>query len=210
MNGSGATAGSAGGTLTSLSLPENSSVYSGCALLPIDFVSFDAALDNGKVNLNWQVEAMDILVFEVQRSTNSIDFYPISRVAGTGAVSYSAVDGLPTNGDNYYRIEAVAIGSSRTYSQVRSVYVDHRASFSLVPTLAPAGTMLTLSADLAEAQSVSWLVLNTLGQIVLSEGTFAPAGPSSAEIPVHTLPRGNDMLQVQCEEANAVFPFVIW
>lgn len=210
MNGSGATPGTGGTTLTQLAIPESNSIYSSCSVLPLEFVTFDAVERDGQVIMNWHVAATNLLRFEVERSTDAMTFARIHSVAATDEVYYSDIDLQPAQGDNYYRVKAIGIGSAPAYSKVVRVYVGDRSWFDLLPTIAPAGSTLMLTAYLADPSEVTWQVVNVLGQVMVSGEVAFVAGSSSTPILSESLAPGNYLLQVKSGAAGGVFPFVVW
>jgi hypothetical protein len=208
MNGSGATSGSAGSVITDMLVPESSTVFSSCQLLPIKFVTFEAEASNGTVWLQWTV-AGTARAFEVQRSFNGLDFTTVTAIAGTAELSYSAVDGKPVNETSYYRIKAISTGAA-SYSQIRMVQVDDVISFQLIPTMTKAGMSLTLVASQTGEGEAAWEILNAIGQTVGSGHMNLFPGATTIHIGTSALAAGSYLLHVRSAGGRAVLPFVIW
>ncbi len=95
--------------------------------LPIRLLNFTANNENDEyVSLKWQTgmeENNDH--FEIERSTDGTHFEKIITVKAVGnsstIQSYSATDGKPARGLNFYRLKQVDIDNRYTYSPVRTV-----------------------------------------------------------------------------------------
>ena len=95
--------------------------------LPIELVSFNAYLNNNKVDLEWVTASeIDNSHFEIEKSLNGIEFHNISRVDAVGYsqhnTSYSYTDfNINKNEGVYYRLKQVDYNGVYTYSNI--VYV---------------------------------------------------------------------------------------
>jgi len=97
------------------SLTENFSVSS--------VVGFYAAEEMGAVHIQFKSVVDPDLSYEVQRSSNGIDFLPLGTLStpfnSKGDFLYT--DATPLNGTNYYRIRTVTFGERKIFSIVRKV-----------------------------------------------------------------------------------------
>lgn len=97
--------------------------------VPITLLSFTARLyNNNQVKLNWQTTAeINNDYFDVQRSTDGINFNSIGRVAGNGTTfiphNYSLIDQHPVAGFNYYRLRQVDFDGHFTYSHIERIEI---------------------------------------------------------------------------------------
>lgn len=104
--------------------------YSDCnETLPIELTSFTARPENFGVILRWTTASeRNNAYFEVERSTDLINFEPIARVAGAGnsfqTLDYEAFDSDPHMGTSYYRLRQVDGDGSESWSEVESVYIS--------------------------------------------------------------------------------------
>lgn len=91
---------------------------------PVLLLSFTGRLQtNNTTLLNWQTTAeLNNDYFDVERSTDGINFVAIDRVKGKGTTSlphnYSLVDKKPANGINYYRLRQVDFDGHFVYSNI--------------------------------------------------------------------------------------------
>lgn len=114
-----------------------------CAvLLPVELSTFTAEYvpDLDVVDLFWITESeRDNDYFEVERSTDGINFETINVVKGVGNSNYQSqyytIDENPVTGVNYYRLKQFNINGSSEYSEVVSVNIldDFYDMLSLFP-----------------------------------------------------------------------------
>jgi hypothetical protein len=105
------------------------------APLPVVFGKFEARVMSNSVLLNWEIKSEDNTeYFEVERSTDGVNYVSVGQVEDKGAASYDFIDTKPVN-EAYYRIKAVDVDSKYNYSVVlkvnsRGTGVISRAFFS--------------------------------------------------------------------------------
>ncbi|MGZ8554341.1 MAG: T9SS type A sorting domain-containing protein, partial [Chitinophagaceae bacterium] len=106
-----------------LSSIDSSQIYPDCAgTLPIFLHKFSVT-QNGSVNLiRWTTELeSNMEYFELERSTNGINFQPINRQEARnnpGTSQYSYADNNFSPGMNYYRLKIVEHGAIIRYSMI--------------------------------------------------------------------------------------------
>ena len=96
--------------------------------LPIEFSSFEVEEKKRGVELTWETATeLNNDYFEVQHSTDGLEWKGIDRLMGAGTSvspnTYSAYHSTPENGINYYRIKQVDFDEATCYSLVRVVEV---------------------------------------------------------------------------------------
>lgn len=94
--------------------------------LPVELLSFTAKIEKEIVVLDWTTASeLGSDFFEVQRSTDGINYAAIGRVTAAGNSNvlrrYAFNDNQPLRGMNYYRLRQVDIDGTETYSPIRSV-----------------------------------------------------------------------------------------
>ncbi len=96
--------------------------------LPVEFVSFTARHENGKVELEWATASeLNNDYFEIQRSANGQTFKTIGKVKGAGnanaLLQYNYEDRNPLEGLAYYRLRQVDFDGKFDFSNIVSVVV---------------------------------------------------------------------------------------
>ncbi len=104
--------------------------YSGCSggILPIELVSFNAAVNQGTVQIEWSTAHQENFdFFAIERSVDGIDFEVIGEVNGPAdshhILDYKFVDHVPLFHRSYYRLKAIDLDGSFEHSSL--VYVDY-------------------------------------------------------------------------------------
>lgn len=140
--------------------------------LPVLFDGVRAYGKDGGVHIEWSnLTERDIIRYEVERSANGIDYYPINQQAPKSnrddKASYNHFDAMPIDGANFYRIRVDEIGGKPVYSKILRVDMGSTkaASFSLYPNPVQ-GRQLTVSLNGLRQGQYSLQVFNTAGQRV--------------------------------------------
>jgi hypothetical protein len=86
-------------------------------VLPVNFYQVGISENNGAATLSWKVgDELNILQYQVQRSSNGIHFSPIGTVTATRKQMYAWVDRSLVPGKSFYRIVAVEQDGSKIIS----------------------------------------------------------------------------------------------
>ena len=110
------------------------------APLPVELSAFTAtATPDRSVNLDWTAAAeINLAYYGLEYSTDGRKFNEFSQVEAKGSSALEAVYTYahlkPRAGINYYRLRMVDRDGTFKYSSIRSVTLDDRKDFSLVPT----------------------------------------------------------------------------
>ncbi|MGG9962696.1 PA14 domain-containing protein [Ferruginibacter sp. SUN106] len=94
-------------------------------ILPVDLTTFDAAPKNNEVELNWSVGAGSTpKQFQIERSSNGINFSTVITTAATAGLQYTATDKTVTPGTWYYRLKITDISGSIYYSKTLAARIE--------------------------------------------------------------------------------------
>lgn len=139
--------------------------------LPVEWLSFTAQLTPDRAaQLDWETASeLNLAHFEVEHSTNGIDFQPIKRVAATasGATGsqYRLLDPNIKQGLNYYRIVETDVDGTTERSQIRVVQWHPTVEpLSVYPNPARIDGNITISGLQDGASTVQ--LINAHGQLV--------------------------------------------
>ena len=120
-----------GNDLTSCSYP-----YS---ILPVNWVSFTAAINNKSVTLVWTVsQSVNSKGFYVERSADDKTWDSLTFINDTtgnfeGESTYSFTDPNPAPGNNYYRIKQVDFNNTDNFSDTKLVSLSSSDKISVWP-----------------------------------------------------------------------------
>jgi hypothetical protein len=137
------------------------------ATLPVKLVDFKAAKINDDVSVNWSVaDETNIDTYEVQRSSNGVNFTTIATVKAknaSAATSYTYRDVTARGGMNYYRLLIMEKGKSEISKIVSLNITGGREGFV---ASYKAGKILNVKLSGMNAGRYSISVVNSNGQLV--------------------------------------------
>ncbi|MDQ6761791.1 MAG: choice-of-anchor J domain-containing protein [Bacteroidota bacterium] len=138
--------------------------------LPLNLISFNGKVNNGKANLSWQTNnEKNILGYDIERLINNtwtkIGYVPSAGNRAT-ANSYSFDDNTPVNGINYYRLQITDADGKFSYSRIINLEIEGGkfVVYQNVPN--PFTNSTTIRYDVAEKSSVKIVVYNVDGSQV--------------------------------------------
>lgn len=119
------------------------------------------------INVDWATTSeINFDRFELERSTNALDFKKIGTVKGQISSNtyrpYSIFDGQPNVGVNYYRIKQINLDGTYNYSRVVSANFEY-FQIKILPN--PVSNLLTIVTSLTIDKIE---ILNTIGQVMKS------------------------------------------
>jgi Secretion system C-terminal sorting domain len=161
---------------------DNFCVYG--VVTPVELTSFAANVNEGNVTLTWATATeTNNQGFEVQRSTNGVDFEALSFVQGHGTTTetqfYSYVDNTIASGTYTYRLKQIDFNGTFEYSKTVEADVNGPKEFSLDQNYPnPFNPSTKISFKLATDSKVSLKVFDILGQevITLINGNLVAGG----------------------------------
>lgn len=147
------------------------------SVLPVTLLNFSGQY-NGATHtslLTWKTTAeYNFSHFTLERSTDMINFIPVTNVTATGTISqgsaYSYADNVKNISANklYYRLKEVDLNGQYKYSNIVVLKVPADAIVSkLFPN--PGKHMYTIQLSKAPTATVAVTVTNSMGQLVVTE-----------------------------------------
>lgn len=104
------------------------------APLPVKLDNFEAAKDGSGIKLSWtSATEAGVAVYEVQRSTDGVNFVTIGTVKAESKRTYSYVDALPTASNNFYRLRILDLDNTARISHIVSIKSKVNASIEVYP-----------------------------------------------------------------------------
>jgi hypothetical protein len=107
--------------------------------LPVKLVYFNAEKQGSSALLQWATtEEINNSYFEVEHSSNSVNFSPIKKVDANNSNSnqlnkYTAIDNTPLPGNNFYRLKQVDIDGKVSYSSVVELSFSGSTALKVFP-----------------------------------------------------------------------------
>ncbi|GAB4451934.1 MAG: hypothetical protein OHK0036_12940 [Bacteroidia bacterium] len=190
----GVTAGTqnASSTTGAVNLPEggNSTSYwvLSCAAkpLPIELTNFTAICqNNGTAILKWSTASeVNALKFEIQKSTNGIDFTTLGFVNAQYPLggSYSYTDNTKTSGIAYYRLKMIDKDGSFKFSKI--VDTDFNKCNNIRTQIYAYGKDIIAQITSESSQSLRIYVYDALGRILLDKPLEISEGANNFQFPL--------------------------
>lgn len=140
-------------------------------VLPVELISFKAALMANGININWiTASETNNSHFEVERSSDGMEFESIGSVPGNGSIyeaqTYEFADFIPQKGINYYRLKQVDFDGVFEYSMVISVNISEEASIIIAPNPVQQNSELRIIGS--SMNDIDFVLMDMTGQVVRS------------------------------------------
>lgn len=173
-----------------------------CTVLPIELLRFNARAVDDQVELEWTTASeKDNDHFDIERSTDGLEFAPIGSMAGAGNSTseqhYVFSDQQPSQGINHYRLRQVDTDGHEDVSDVRTVvFHGDPVAMQLYPNPGQGAFVIRSTAPTA----TRYALVDAQGRR-LREGVLT--GPST-EVLASDLARGAYMVQLYDEHGVVV------
>lgn len=172
------------GSVTSTSSPSAFNSFSIFTLgsfsenpLPISLLHFDAEWMGSAVAVSWSTASeINSAYFEVERSTDGVQYDPIGRLNAAGNSTalrqYSLLDDQPLGGYSYYRLKQVDNNGDFSYSAVRTIFHAVESGNDLYPVAFPNpfAEELQVINPLPWPENTRFRVWNAQGQLMMDSG----------------------------------------
>jgi parallel beta-helix repeat protein len=175
------------------------------SILPVQFLSFDAALKGEKVLVSWTTaQERNASHFEVEKSTDGTNFKTIGRVAAAGnssrKIDYSFTDNNVESGVSFYRLRQVDLDARAVFTRVVPIRNEGRAGkqFFLWPN--PVVDMMNITINQAKPEVLTIRVVDLSGRTMITNKVSTARGLNQVRINASALPRGMYVVQVAGEE----------
>lgn len=165
------------------------------SVVPVKIISFTGSYNANKINLQWTTtNELNLSSYEVERSSNSIQFTKIAVVPG-GKTAYSISDKNINSGvDRYfYRLKMINTNGEFSLSSVIPVNIRAQQALQLSPN--PAKNFITISGFKKEGTIT---IFNANGASVLSNSTRL----QTTGINISSLPRG--IYFIRCSDGDTI------
>lgn len=169
------------------------------ATLPLTFLDFSVVKRNNTAQLNWKTtNEVNTAYFNVQRSTDAINFIAVGKVTakGAGAVNnkYDYADDIThiQVGKIFYRIEQADKDGKVTYSRITSIVTEENSQYVITPN--PAKDFFTVINNRNAATGNATLLISDLaGHTVLQQKLMSA---SSQNINILGLTKGMYIVKI--------------
>ena len=170
-------------------------VWECTGVIPVTLISFSAQKNNESVLLKWQAtRETSFKEYEIQRSTDGINFYKTGSVIGRNFANYDYTDNrLPIAKNVFYRLKMIDIDGRFSYSKIVSVKLnDNFYDAAIFPN--PAANKITVKMEQLFFAKTMVQVTDMAGRNVLQ--TSIPPAQNNFEMDVKQLPTGRYLIQI--------------
>jgi hypothetical protein len=176
-------------------------------VLPVTMLNFDARRAGKVNNLTWTTaQEINTRKFDVERSTDGINFAPIGAVDAVGnsaaSNSYRFIDTKPSKGTNYYRLRSIDNDNAFKFSAIRSVKNLGTPELAINPNPVAETMKIALEAEYAEKANV--IITDLSGRRVYNGPVQVIAGSNQISIPVQQLSKGTYLVMIQLNNETLV------
>jgi hypothetical protein len=118
----------------------------GAIILPVTFMGINAKKESSTgVRVMWDVaQEVDVRAYDVERSSDGVNFNRVGTVGANGKPAYSYVDNSANEGTLYYRVKNVDIDGKFKYSSVVKLSGKNASSIVMKAFPVPARDQLTV------------------------------------------------------------------
>ncbi len=170
-------------------------------------VTLEAAAEYNRVRLDWIASATGVEVdyFNVQKQNPATGifehFATVNAKKTTEAEFYNSLDAQPTEGGNFYQIEAIFTDGNSQKSAIRQVNFTGSGAVRVFPN--PANDIVNIDLSPFEGVQVRLDVFNQLGKL-MQTATLEKASKSAFELDMSTAPVGTYVVKVQPDGRRSV------
>lgn len=131
-------------------------------VLPVKLQQLKARMENGLTKLSWQaIDESQVQRYEVQRSSNGIDFTMLGAVNAEYRTAYAYIDSQRVTGNCFYRLQIIDMDGTATFSYiVATTSRDYLPALGVFPN--PARSIVNIHHPAAKANG-KLLLMNVSG-----------------------------------------------
>jgi hypothetical protein len=171
--------------------------------LPVELTTFTAKAEGTTNRLLWETASEENNShFEVERSTNGVDFEKTGTVEGNGTIvevsNYNFVDETPAT-VSYYRLRQVDFDGNFEHSNVVMVKRDNIMNNDVTLYPVPVKDRLTVQYATATDEDVIITVIDVTGRKLITKTVNAVEGENQFHIDFTELPAGSYFVRLQSD-----------
>ena len=172
-------------------------------ILPIELLFFNAQTEGENVKCKWETSSeTNNEYFEVERSFNGKEFFPIGKVSGFGlgtsteSRTYSLIDDDVCNDIRYYRLKQVDIDGNYSYSEVVAIDCSSdKKMINIYPNPAESTIFCTFYENKNSSLTFQWR--DIIGKVIKEEIHDVVKGYNKVQSDVSDLAKGIYFLRLK-------------
>jgi hypothetical protein len=187
--------------------------YNPPTALPVELTAFSASRKGDEVVLNWHtMSEIDNDRFEVQRSTDGVNYETINTVKGHGTTEtpedYTYTDNFSQQGATYYRLKQVDYNGTSQLSPIAVVHNGNATeqaaelNVNIYPNPVQNGSTLHVQIDAPKAEQATFAMMDMTGATALTENANLQSGKNTQDISINNLREGMYILRIDYNGAT--------
>lgn len=175
--------------------PEYAALIWQCSnAIPVTLIDFKATKNSDNVVLQWQAtRESNFKQYEIERSSNGVDFTIIGSIHGQNLSNYHFIDNqLPSVKAVYYRLKLVDVDGKYSYSKTVAIRLNGFSGAFTYPN--PTTGQLTVQLQNPLAEKAMFAISDVTGRIV-KQMTVA-ARQSTIQVDASALPTGRYFIKI--------------
>lgn len=174
--------------------------------LPIKLISFNGNRNNNYTQLQWLINNQSTGdKFEIERSSNAVQFVKIGTVNSTISTQYHFADTIIA-ATIYYRLKIISANGSSSYSNIILFKENNSPEDNITLLKNPVVNNIELKVISSIANKIQLLVTDLSGKKILLQQIAIAQGINQLNIPLpETIAKGIYTLQIQGKNLNKVF-----
>lgn len=167
----------------------------GATTLPVSLISFSGQKEPNGIRLNWKTASeLNNDYFELLRSTEGLNFYSLTKVAGKGTSNqqniYSYLDNSALTGTNYYKLKQVDRDGNSTVADVIVAVNNSLSDNEVFSIFFMEESELKVVFNAANADKASLQITDLSGSIVFSKSFGTQKGVNNISLQTPSLVAG--------------------
>jgi endonuclease I len=179
--------------------PEYAALIWQCSnAIPVTLIDFKASKNSDNIVLQWQAtRESNFKQYEIERSSNGIDFVVIGTINGQNLSNYHFIDNqLPSVKAVYYRLKLVDVDGKFNYSKTVAIRLNGFSGAFTYPNPTTGQLTVQLQNPLAEKSVLA--ISDVTGRII--KQLNIPARQATIQVDASTLPVGRYFIKIVGQE----------
>ncbi|HEX4372211.1 MAG TPA: T9SS type A sorting domain-containing protein [Puia sp.] len=178
--------------------------------LPLNIENFSAVNEGNKIALNWTTGGnITGEVFNVQRSTDGINFETIAVVDAQNVNNYSAYDNNISASQQFYRIEQISQNGSLGYSPIVIVKTGFGAQLMIFPNPVKQKNALSIIYNSLTAGNIQLSLIDLSGKILSLKNSLLINGRNELSIGMKNILAGTYILKIHSDTNGDAYNKII-
>ncbi len=159
--------------------------------LPVTITSIKAYQKSSGVQVEWTVlNETNINSYEIEKSSNGINFTKVGKVTATNANTYNWLDVAPTDGNNYYRLKVIDNSGDIKFSETVNVKIGKEKNIFSVVNNPILNNRVLLQMENTDKGIYTINLYNQLGQLITKNDINHNGGSATYSININNIAKG--------------------